>query len=166
MSLHYSIQTMLDQMIHSAELLTNEQFTYPAGVLSHATIGQHVRHVVEFFLELDKGYEDGRVNYDNRGRDKKIENDRSFAITKLHEVGGRLNRPDKELWLTTVIAGSVLETVEVRTNYQRELLYNLEHMVHHMALIRIGIEAVSVVTLPVEFGVAQSTLQSKKACAQ
>jgi hypothetical protein len=45
--------------------------------------------------------------------------------------------------------------------FQRE--YNIEHVVHHMALVKIGIHEVSpYVILPPDFGVAISTIKYHK----
>jgi hypothetical protein len=42
----------------------------------------------------------------------------------------------------------------------RELLYNLEHAIHHMALIQVAVrQAFPALTLPAHFGVAYSTVQ-------
>jgi hypothetical protein len=50
------------------------------------------------------------------------------------------------------------------TNYFRELTYNIEHAVHHMAIIKIGIrEVANYVTLPADFGIAASTIRYKEA---
>ena len=54
------------------------------------------------------------------------------------------------------------DTIVISTNYFRELVYNLEHTVHHMALIRVGINEVSAVKVPEEFGVASSTIKYKR----
>jgi hypothetical protein len=166
MKLQTPITLLFEQLGHSVEKLTDEQYCFPAAVLSQATIGQHLRHIIEFFLELNKGYETGSVNYDKRQRDHRIETDRLFAIQKLHEVLDGLPRPDKNLTLVASLTPENNSQHEFKTNYNRELLYNLEHTVHHMAFIRTGIEAVSVIQLPVQFGVAESTLQSRKVCAQ
>jgi hypothetical protein len=51
------------------------------------------------------------------------------------------------------------------TNYYREMAYNLEHTIHHMALIRTGINDVSRISVPENFGVAISTMKYRKQCA-
>jgi len=59
-----------------------------------------------------------------------------------------------------------MEIASIPSNYYRELAYNLEHTIHHMALIRVGVNEVSSIELPVEFGVAYSTVKYRKQCAQ
>ncbi len=45
-------------------------------------------------------------------------------------------------------------------------MYTLEHTIHHMALLRIAVYAVSTIELPEDFGVAGSTIKHKKEWAQ
>lgn len=166
MLLQRPITVLIEQLQQSMENLTDDQYCQRSVLLSEASIGQHLRHVIEFFLELNKGYETSLVNYDHRKRDHQIETNRLFAIEKLQEIVEFLDKPDKELTLAASFPLQHSGQLVFQTNYYRELLYNLEHTVHHMALIRIGIEAVSAIRLPVHFGVAESTLQSRNACAQ
>ncbi len=166
MNIKYPILHLFTQLHLVLDRLTDEQYTVPVAVLSEATIGQHVRHVLEFYLELNKGYVPGTINYDARKRDLQIETNRKLAIRKLAEVSQSLSRPDKKLQLIADLSGDGAEPVIVSTNYFRELIYNVEHAVHHMALLRIGIGAVSDTVLPERFGVAVSTIQYRQSCAQ
>jgi hypothetical protein len=52
------------------------------------------------------------------------------------------------------------------SNYYREVMYNLEHTIHHHALIKVGIEHFTSLQLPESFGVAPSTMQYRETCAQ
>lgn len=166
MKIQKAIQNVFVQLSESISALTREEYTRPSENIFNATIGQHVRHVIELFLELEKGYETGYVNYDKRKRDYTIETDKDVAIELLHKIYFRLNRPDKNLMLEANHDGDSNNTVFISTNYFRELIYNLEHTVHHMALIRVGISEVSGVIVTDDFGVATSTIKYKKLCAQ
>lgn len=166
MELTLPITNLLEQLEFVIEKLSNDQYTAPVSLLSNATIGQHARHVIEFFLELEKGYYNGIVNYDKRKRDYEIESNRYFAIQKLIEIKNCLSGADKNLLLTVELNADEHTEIEIKTNYFRELIYNLEHTVHHMALMRIGIASVSDILLPEKFGVAASTIKFRKACAQ
>jgi hypothetical protein len=166
MQLRYPILHLLLQLQQALENLTDHQYTAPVELLSGSTIGSHVRHLIEFYLELIKGYDSGHVNYDKRKRDHSIESHRWVALEKLEEIGSAIIRPDKELVLSANFTAGEDGPLEVRTNYFRELIYNLEHTVHHMALLRVGIGAVSSLVLPPAFGVAMSTLKFRQTCAQ
>jgi hypothetical protein len=51
------------------------------------------------------------------------------------------------------------------SNYFRELLYNLEHCIHHQALIKVAILQCETVTID-NFGVDQTTIEYRNQCAQ
>ena len=55
------------------------------------------------------------------------------------------------------------ECMTIETNYLRELTYNIEHAVHHMAIIKIGIREVApYVVIPGDFGIAVSSLRYRE----
>ena len=166
MKIQTAIQNVFRQLSDSLQELSHEEYSQPSDILFNATIGQHVRHIIELFIELDKGYETGCVNYEKRKRDYTIETNKDVAIELLHKIYLQLDKPDKDLLLEANYSEDSNETVIIHTNYLREVMYNLEHTVHHMALIRVGINEVSSLIVAKDYGVASSTVKYKKACAQ
>jgi hypothetical protein len=164
--LQNAINNVFLQLTASLDQLTDKQYRQECGTLSNASVGKHVRHVVELFQSLQTGYETGLVNYDKRKRDVQIENERLFGLSLLHQIRGDLNKADKDLLLEASYDECSGDTLMIRTNYLREIAYNLEHTIHHMALIRIGINEISTVQLPENYGVASSTVRHKQECAQ
>ena len=160
------VKVLLYQLQQLLENLTDEQYSQRVPLLSNATIGQHTRHIIEFFLELEAGYENGVVNYDARKRDHSIESERSRAINKLLWIAAHAEKENKSLTLIADFGTEDNIPCKVPTNYGRELVYNLEHIIHHMALLRIAVNEVSSIELPVNFGVAISTIKFRHACAQ
>jgi hypothetical protein len=166
MLLKKPIQHVFVQLSETLKQLSNEEYCMQSQILSNATIGQHMRHIIELFQCLETGYEAGLVNYETRKRDYRIETERQVALQLLTELYDKLEKPNKEMILEAEDYCDSIETVSVPTNYYRELVYNLEHTIHHMALIRVGVNEVSRVELPEEFGVAYSTIKYRQQCAQ
>ena len=166
MQLQESVKKVFVQLNDSLGQLSAEEYTKPSEQLFNATIGQHVRHIIELFISLEKGYATGIVNYEKRKRELAIENDKEYARQLLSGIFRSIDRPDKTLLLEANYDEHTEETLLIGTNYYREIVYNLEHTVHHMALIRVGINEVSSIQVPQEFGVAASTIKHKRACAQ
>ena len=162
MQLQQAISNVFLHLNNVLNQLTNEQYQQPGKALSNATIGQHVRHILELYTCLYTGYQTGIVNYDNRQRDTRIEQDKNFAADLIQEIIINLQKPDKDLILEASYEMEGGTMVQVATNYFREIMYNLEHTVHHMALIRIGLKEVSMVNIPEGFGVAASTIKFRK----
>lgn len=161
MQTNESVKSVLTQLEESLQQLTDAQYKQPCTTLFNATIGQHVRHIIELFMCLYKGYDIGIVDYDKRERDTRIENNKSFAIELLHVVTSDLNKHNKDL-LLPVNYGDNSSPLLITTSFNREVIYNLEHTIHHMALIRVGINEVSDLALPDEFGVAASTIRHRR----
>jgi len=153
---------ILNQLEFILDQMTDGMYNQSLEVLSGSTIGQHTRHILEFYIELNKGYEDGSVNYDKRIRNRDIETNREVAKKNIEEIHNSLLKKDKDLLLFT----EYIFSEPILTNYYREIIYNLEHSIHHMAIIRIGLKSISDMTIPEEFGVASSTLRYRKECAQ
>jgi hypothetical protein len=166
MLLKQPLQHVFVQISETLSQLSEAEYTQPSRVLSAATIGQHVRHIIELFLCLENGYEEGIINYEKRKRDHRIETDKGFAADILKKVYQLLDKPNKEIILQAEDYCETAEIVNIPSNYYREVAYNLEHTIHHMALIRVGVNEVSQVELPPDFGVAYSTIKFRQQCAQ
>lgn len=154
------------QIENALQLITDEQYSFKNSLMSNATIGQHVRHVIELYQEMITGYTCGEINYENRRRNFLIETDKVFAITQMQALLTAIIKPDKKLKLTTEYDMDADSCITVETNFTREIIYNIEHTVHHMALIKVGFKSAFNIDLPNEFGVAASTLKYRKACVQ
>ena len=166
MQLQQAIQSVFVQISESLEQLTCEQYCQPSKILFGATIGQHVRHIIELFICLDNGYSTGVVNYEKRKRDYTIETNKEFAASLLKSIYLTLDKTNKDLVLEASFDDNTADCISIDTNYYREIAYNLEHTVHHMALIRVGITEVSNIEVPTSFGVASSTIKYRQSCAQ
>jgi hypothetical protein len=156
-----TIQYTLSELSYVIGQLDDVEYSKPLGVLNNVSIGQHTRHSIEMFQCLFDGYESGRFSYDNRPRNVELETDRAFAQLQLQIICSNLDLVNKQL-----ISSNKLGTshVQIETNFYRELLFNLEHCIHHNALIRIGINSFSVIEMSENFGVAPSTIEYRKTC--
>jgi hypothetical protein len=166
MPLQEAVRHTFVQLSGSLELMTQEEFIQPCAHLSNSTIGQHVRHIIEMFQCLEWGYETGSVNYELRKRDPLMETNKEVALAALQVVFEELNKPDKALVLEGVYNDHSETLLQIPTNYYREIIYNLEHTIHHMALIRIGIRELKQIELPEGYGAASATVKHKRTCAQ
>jgi uncharacterized damage-inducible protein DinB len=153
---------IFSQIIDTLEQITDKDFTTPSPALGHVTIGQHLRHTLEFFICLQQGFEKGCVNYDKRKHDRAIETDKSLALKTISKIREFINEQTTDASLKLEVGYNTHhdECITIESNFYRELAYNIEHMVHHMAIIKIGIrEVAGYVVLPPNFGVAVSTIR-------
>jgi hypothetical protein len=160
-SLFYSIKDSFTQLTAALNSITDEEYVQPSQNLSNATIGQHTRHIIELYQCLLNGYEQAVVCYDSRKRNAAIETDKDLAKSLLVGIAMRSEQPNKDLQLRAVYGDASADELVVHTNYYRELVYNLEHTIHHMALIKVGLKELNKAAVNEAFGVASSTVRHK-----
>lgn len=171
MELQKVSQSILNQLIVVSKQLPGDQFSQQLDVLSGNTIGKHIRHIIEFFDLMIIGADSGFVNYDQRSHDKVIETNHQLAIEKMNSLKQEIESVSEDFPLTLQVNYDADESKKqsVKSSYYRELQYNIEHAIHHMAIIKIALKTCfEEVELPDNFGVAYSTVryQKKLECAQ
>jgi len=154
---------MLDRLAALLERLPEDAYAEPNEPASKASVGAHVRHVLDFCACLAHGAATGTVDYEHRERERAIEIDCLAALARIDSLRGELlevgARGDLPLEVVVVNA----DGIEGRgpSSLLRELDAALSHSVHHFAIIALllrlrGIEA------PADFGVAPSTLRFQR----
>src|SRR5690606_19004790 len=107
-----------------------------------------------------------KVNYDLRNRDALLEVSTDDCIHTIHKIMLFLekNHEDFELKLSANFSlEDEAEEITLNTTFLRELLYNVEHSVHHLAIIKIGIKSLNInLNMDETLGVAASTIRNKK----
>jgi hypothetical protein len=158
----------LQQLIDLLLQLDPSIYAQPLPLLSGSSLSGHVRHIAEFYMCLFQGLESSQVDYDARERNPALETDNLFAIQTLEAIVASVKevQEDKTIYLKATYMAD--RPLLVQTTLYRELIYNLEHCIHHLATIRIGVSALSnQYTIPKNFGVAPSTIQHRQTtCAQ
>lgn len=158
-----AITRSLNELIDLLGQLSDKEYAHPCCELSNATIGEHTRHIIEMFQCLENNYDSGLVNYDNRERNILVQTSAAFAAQKINEIKNQLGRPDKSIRLQQLVDGGI---IQIESNYCRELLYNLEHCIHHQALIKVALRQCTQVLVDENFGVARSTIEYRNQCVQ
>jgi hypothetical protein len=158
-----SINNSLNELIQLLNQLSDVEYSSSCTQLSDASIGEHTRHIIEMFECLENQYESGIVNYDKRDRNVMIQTNTNFAINRILTIKNNLQKENKKLHLQQIIDS---EEIRIESNYYRELLYNLEHCIHHQALIKVALLQSKTITIDANFGVARSTIEYRNQCVQ
>lgn len=155
---------LAQQLISLSNLLSKineEQFTYKSNHLENATIGAHTRHIIELVQCAINGYYTGSVDYVNRKRNLDLESNKGLAKEELEHIAFAIRLPDKILKIAVdQIEGQ--PAIDVQSTYYREIVYNTEHTIHHLALIKVALIELKLDVVDDSFGMAYSTIKYKK----
>jgi uncharacterized damage-inducible protein DinB len=141
-------------------------YTTCVPIAFNGTIGGHVRHCLDHFVCLLRGFDSGLIDYDHRDRDERIERDPALARTLVMALRADLEQLDADL-----LDAAVQTRCEVSyrrgdspcstSSLGRELAYAVAHGIHHFALISI-LARLQGIQLPDGFGIAPSTLVHRR----
>jgi len=153
----------LDQIETIITQLSAEQYNKQLTSLSNSSIGQHTRHIIECYQALINHEE--CIIYDARKRDLSIETEPSKATALLQEIKIKLPYLDLNQAIQIKASYDYYEEEgkdEINSTHGRELMHNLDHMIHHFALIKIGLnQLVPEVNRHPNFGIAPSTIRHR-----
>ncbi|MAY73382.1 MAG: hypothetical protein CMJ31_01410 [Phycisphaerae bacterium] len=156
---------LLDRTASTIEQLPGDAYSKAAPGCDNATIGQHVRHLVDHYEALVCGYETERVvSYDRRERGGTVETDTGAALDAIRSLRERLDGLD-DVQLSFDVTIRVLpapdaEEIELPSMFSRELAFVTHHGVHHHALIKLVARDLGV-ELDSTFGRAPSTVKAE-----
>lgn len=160
--LNKSATSLLSQLDHIIAQCNEDDFSKPLNELSGSTFGQHVRHTLEFFICLYDAKNERVVNYDHRKHDVLIESDNRLSRSVLASIIDFLEKNEEDFEVTFEANYTEVEGNDQRmkSSFFRELAYNIEHIIHHMALLKVAINtSLTYIKLPEHFGVASSTVR-------
>jgi hypothetical protein len=128
-----------------------------------ASLGAHYRHVLDHFLSLKEGIRTGHVNYDARRRSPLLESSVTQARLATEGLIDEFRALSPEILRRECTVTYSVDYVEggaerVPSNFAREVMFCVEHAVHHYAILKL-LCANTEVKLPYEFGIAPSTLR-------
>ena len=100
-------------------------------------IGRHVRHVVDHFRALQAGIESGTVDYNIRHRESEMESQAELGLFEIDRLILWLqsSAPTDDSPVAVISEISCLhdESRRFDSNVRRELLYLINHSIHHAA---------------------------------
>lgn len=164
MTIKSEAKEVLQQLLRTINLLSFDEYNQKNKLLNNSSIGEHTRHIIELFQQLIQGYESGLINYDNRKRDVRLQQDIDFASKVIAHIICDIDKPNKLLHISTIYNN---KENKIDSNFERELMYHIEHCIHHQAMIKIGlIEFNKQHCVDDNFGVAKSTIEFRKQCVQ
>jgi hypothetical protein len=159
--------SFLRQGVELLGRLTDEMYVNTVTPYFSSGVGKHIRHNLDHYESFLAGPATGKIDYDGRQRDLRVETDRRFAAEKMLSIISQLEAlPTKKL--DDPIGVKMNEVGEKsrqspwsRSTVERELQFLLSHTVHHYALIAIILK-IQGFACDEDFGVAPSTLQYQR----
>lgn len=158
-NLHY-----LRQAVALLDRSEDALYRRPVATFYGSSVGGHLRHCIEHYLSFLSGVDSGKVDYDDRKRDERLETRTRDAAAMIGEISDGLSalldgEPPVGLLVKMDCGGDEIEWQP--STMGRELQFLVSHTVHHFAMIG-GICRALGVDLDEDFGVAPSTLRHRE----
>lgn len=168
MKLANSTTFVFSQLVELLSSMSEQEYTQALPICKGSTIGMHVRHIVELYQCLLRDLPSAIVDYDNRARNQLLQNSIAYATTAFEQIEQQLELLPHDAPLsvldreTPAVTGAYALAV---SSLQRELLYNQEHCIHHMAIIGMCVRAAFPhIPIDEDFGKAYATIRYEKSC--
>jgi len=154
------LRELLDEMRSMIERIDDESYAAPARGRSGGGIGSHVRHCLDHVGALITGTHTGLCAYDRRARGTAVETCRLAALRRILDLEADLLRLDRHLFEIPLDVESQVDHagtfVVTTSSVGRELMFVINHTIHHNAMIAHLLDERAVDMGP-RFGLAPAT---------
>jgi len=147
--------------------LHDEMYVKTVAPYFSSGVGKHLRHYLDHYESFLAGLAAGKIDYDGRQRDPRVETDRRYATEKMLSIISNLEALSEKK-LANPILVKMNEVAEndrpsqwSNSTIGRELQFLMSHTVHHYALIALILK-IQGFDCDKDFGVAPSTLQYQR----
>ena len=153
------------ETIHQAKefLLGLSAENYQVVIKPHfaSSAGAHMRHILDHYLALKDGLNQGLINYNKRNRYSSAEFCPKMALLQWQKVEQWLTEVselDADMSVTIICEASINKTqiTQARSTLARELVFVSSHATHHFSLLAV-INSLLGNKDEVNFGIAPST---------
>ena len=126
-----------------------------------SSAGTHMRHILDHYLALKDGLNQGLINYNKRNRYSSLESCPQTALLQWQKIEQWLievSQYDADMPLTVMSETSMHNTQnsQTKSTLARELVFVSSHAIHHFSLLAV-INSLLGSKDEVNFGVAPST---------
>lgn len=155
-----ALTNSLEQLARLLETTSDEAYVWRPGGGVSGSIGAHVRHVLDHVRVL-VDCPQRRITYDRRERNTEIEHHRLEGIAALRGAicrlgANRCDRSDDDTLVLETLVERDQPPIAVATTRAREMVFALQHTIHHQAIIAVLLHDIGIST-PAQFGYAPST---------
>ncbi len=157
---------LTEQIKDFLKLINPQMYSQPLSTFNGSTVGQHIRHIIDFYLCLLNGIDDTYIDYDHRERNPQIEQDKTVAHNIIQQIAIQTQKLPihKMVKVNSCFAPDQdIQNTEIHSSIGRELMYAYDHAIHHLAMVKIGMNVhYPEVSINKDLGVAPSTLKYRK----
>ncbi len=153
---------LIDTIIDTISAIDTDHYHQPIEIYNGSTFGKHFRHIHDFFHCLIHQCPEKKVDYCHRCREERIENEKAYSIEAFRALQKDLETLDENQIISVKADFEISpgERPTVKTSIGREIMYAYDHAVHHLAIVKIGLNAhCPNLDLDQNIGVAASTIR-------
>ncbi len=138
-----SANIITEQVANLLDSLVDSQYRESLEIFKGSTIGKHIRHIYDFYHCVVLSAEQGVLDYSCRNRDERLENDRIFVKLAFANINEAVKQLDESQVIDVIpeFTTDDSQMQAVKSSIGRELMYGFDHAIHHLAIIKMGIQS-------------------------
>jgi len=134
-----ALLTIIQQINQVIAQLAAEDYQKQLAEFEGNSLGQHFRHILEFFQCLEDGIQSGTVDYAARNRNPIYENRPDIAAAAFAAFSHAIPTFDMQVPISVRAEFGSDDRPCYDSTVGRELLFVYDHAIHHLAIIKIGL---------------------------